>query len=107
MRTRWKAPCAAATLLGLVWATATAGQPEPRDAAADFDQPGLALVLRSPGGAATDARVARLAALYVPEGQTASPFLDTGPFEATFRGAIELDLNDWYRFSVRGLGAVR
>ena len=107
MRTRWKAPCAAATLLGLVWATATAGQPEPRDAAADFDQPGLALVLRSPGGAATDARVARLAALYVPEGQTASPFLDTGPFEATFRGAIELDLNDWYRFSVRGSGAVR
>ncbi len=107
MRIRWQALCAAATLLGLVWATATAGQPEPRDAAADFDQPGLALVLRSPGGAATDARVARLAALYVPEGQTASPFLDTGPFEATFRGAIELNLNDWYRFSVRGSGTVQ
>ena len=107
MRIRWQAPCAAATLLGLVWASATAGQPEPGDAAADFDQPGLALVLRPPDSTATDARVARLAALYVPEGQTASPFLDAGPFEAAFRGAIELNLNDWYRFSVRGSGAVR
>jgi len=107
LRIRWQAPCAAATLLGLVWASATAGQPEPGDSAADFDQPGLALVLRPPGSTTTDARVARLAALYVPEGQTASPFLDAGPFEAAFRGAIELDLNDWYRFSVRGSGTVR
>jgi mono/diheme cytochrome c family protein len=107
LRTRWLAHCAAVTLLGLAWAAATAGQPEPRDAAADLDQPGLALVLRSSHTAATDARIARLPGLYVPEGQTASPFLDTGPFEATFRGAIELDLNDSYRFSVRGAGAVR
>ncbi len=107
MRTRWLAPCAAVTLLALAWAASTAGQPEPRDAAADLDQPGLAFVLRSADTATTDARIARLPALYVPEGQTASPFLDTGPFEATFRGAIELDLNDSYRFSVRGSGAVR
>ena len=107
MRTRRQATWAAATLPALVWATATTAQPEPRDAAAGSDRPGLALVLRSPDGSTTDARVMRLLALYVPEGQTTSPFLDAGPFEATFRGAIELDLNDSYRFSVRGSGSVR
>ncbi len=75
--------------------------------AGGFEHPGLELVLRSLDSDATDARVARLAALYVPAGQAVSPFIDAGPFEATFRGAIELDLNDWYRFTVRGSGAVR
>ena len=32
-------------------------------------------------------------------------FYDAGSFEAIFRGAIELDLNDWYRFSVHGFRA--
>ena len=107
MRTRWQAPFGTAALLALAWAGATTAQPEPPDAAADFEQSGLALALRLPGSAATDARVARLLALYVPEGQNASPFLDAGPFEATFRGAIELDLNDSYRFNARGSGSVR
>ena len=72
-----------------------------------IDRAGLALVLRSAGNGATDARAARLAALYVPEAAAPGPFLDPGPFEATFRGAIELDLNDSYRFSVRGSGTVQ
>ncbi len=72
-----------------------------------IDRAGLALVLRSAGNGATDARAARLAALYVPEAAAPGPFLDPGPFEATFRGAIELDLNDSYRFSIRGSGTVR
>ncbi len=107
MRIRRQTPCAAATLLALVWAAAATAQPEPTEAALDFDQPGLALVLRSLDSAATDARVARILALHVPEGQTASPFLEPGPFEAAFRGAIELDLNDWYGFSVHGSGTVQ
>ena len=107
MRTCWQTPFGTAALLALAWAATATAQPEPRDAAADFDQPGLALVLRSSDSAETDARSARLLALYVPEGQSASPFLDAGPFEATFRGAIELDLNDSYRFRVRGSGSVR
>ncbi len=107
MRIRRQKPCAAATLPALVWAAAATAQPEPPAAALDFDRPGLALVLRSLDSAATDARVARLLALRVPAGQTASPFLEPGPFEAAFRGAIELDLNDWYRFSVRGSGTVQ
>ncbi len=107
MRIRWQALCVTATLVSLASASAaTAQQTESPDAAAVFDQPGLTLALSS-SNSATDARVARLAALYVPERQTASPFLDAGPFEATFRGAIELDLNDWYRFSVRGSGTVQ
>lgn len=106
MRTRSRASSAAATLLAFAWAATATAQREPPDAAADLDQPGLALVLRSPDGATTDARSARLLALYVPEGEAATPFLDAGPFEATFRGAIELDLNDSYRFSVRGSGSV-
>ncbi|MYF96753.1 MAG: hypothetical protein F4210_14840 [Holophagales bacterium] len=76
-------------------------------AAGDLDRPGLALVLRSRASEATDARVARLAALYVPEGEPSSPFLEPGPFEATFRGAIDLELNDSFRFAVRGNGGVR
>ena len=106
MRIRRQALCATATLVSLASASAATAQTESPDAAAVFDQPGLTLALSSSDNA-TDARVARLAALYVPEGQTASPFLDAGPFEAAFRGAIELDLNDWYRFSVRGSGTVQ
>jgi len=106
LRIRWQALCATATLVSLASASAATAQTESPDAGAVFDQPGLTLALSS-SDSATDARVARLAALYVPEGQTASPFLDAGPFEAAFRGAIELNLNDWYRFSVRGSGTVQ
>lgn len=97
---------AALPLLAAACVGPVTGQPT-ETATADFDQPGLELVLRSRGGDATDARVARLAALYVPEGEPSSPFLEAGAFEATFRGAIELDLNDSFRFAVRGTGGVR
>ena len=78
-----------------------------QDDAGRFGERGLELALRSLASGRTDARTARLAALHVPDGRPPSPFLDAGPFEATFRGAVELDLNDWYRFTVRGSGAVR
>ncbi|MCE2559303.1 MAG: hypothetical protein J4F98_12035, partial [Acidobacteria bacterium] len=67
MRIRWQALCAAATLVSLASASAATAQTESPDAAAVFDQPGLTLALSS-SDSATDARVARLAALYVPEG---------------------------------------
>lgn len=97
---------AALSPLAILCADPASGQPT-QPAADDLDRPGLELVLRSRGGDATDARVARLAALYVPEGEPSSPFLEPGPFEGTFRGAIELDLNDSFRFAVRGNGGVR
>jgi len=93
-------------LLAATSAGAVSGQPT-QPAAGDLDRPGLELVLRSRGGDATDARIARLTALYVPEGEPSSPFLEAGAFEATFRGAIELDLNDSFRFAVRGTGGLR
>ena len=97
---------AALSPLVILCAGPVSGQPT-RAVAADFDRSGLELVLRSRDGDAMDARVARLAALYIPEGQPPSPFLEPGPFEATFRGAIELDLNDSFHFAVRGNGGVR
>lgn len=54
----------------------------------------------------TDTRTSRLAALYVPTGQPASPFLAPGPFVATFDGFLNLRLRDTYTFSAEGRGAV-
>ena len=100
-----------AAVLLLASASASAGaaaaQPDAAVPGEGFDRRGLELVLRSLETGSTDARVARLAALYVPHGEAPSPFIDAGPFEATFRGAIALDLNDSFRFLVRGNGGVR
>ena len=52
-----------------------------------------------------DARRSRLIALYVPAEQPASPFLTAGAFEATFRGAVGLPLNDDRIFVARGRGS--
>ena len=92
-------------LVATAWAVAAAGQPGAPDAV--FEHRGLELSLRSLETGAIDTRVARLAALHVPRNQPASPFLHPGPFEATFRGAVEIDLNDSFRFTVRGNGGVR
>ena len=97
----------AALLLLATSASGGASQQAGDDRAGRFDLRGLELVFRSVATGEADVRAARLAALYVPDGQPPSLFLDPGPFEATFRGAVELDLNDRYRFTVRGSGAVR
>lgn len=102
---RGQRPCAAAVLVASIWAVAAAAQRGSPDAV--FDDPGLELSLRSLETGTTDTRLARLAALHVPRSQPASPFLDPGPFEATFRGAVEIDLNDSFRFTVRGTGGIR
>lgn len=102
-----RALVAAALLLLATSASEGASQQADDDRAGRFDSPGLELAFRSAATGETDVRAARLAALYVPDGQPPTPFLDAGPFEATFRGAVELDLNDRYRFTVRGAGAVR
>ena len=51
-----------------------------------------------------DARVSRLAALYVPAGATTSSFLPTGFFGATFSGELNLRLRSYVRFSAEGRG---
>src|SRR6476659_8848389 len=49
--------------------------------------PGLNLILTA--GQQSDARAVRLAALFVPAGQPASPFILAGPFTARFEGSIQ------------------
>ncbi len=61
----------------------------------------------SPAGSrARDHRVTRLAALYVPQGRPATPFLPPGPFKATFSGYLEVEFSDDYEFAVEGRGKV-
>lgn len=54
-----------------------------------------------------DLRRARLLALRVPAGEPATPFLEAGPFEATFQGALSLRLRSRLRFRAQGRGALQ
>jgi mono/diheme cytochrome c family protein len=58
-------------------------------------------------GGKTDTRAARLVALYVPAGQSPTPFLPVGPFTATWEAEIVSDLRAEYTFSVETSGVVR
>ena len=66
-------------------------------------RPGLLLRFQQ-GRQLTDARPARLAALHVPRGQPATPFLKAEPFRAEFDGFLRLDLGGEYSFTVKGTG---
>ncbi len=68
-------------------------------------QPGLAVTFSAAGK--TDARTARLAALYVPKGSPATPFLTAGAFKATFSGQIDSSLRAEYTFIVEVRGQVK
>jgi hypothetical protein len=54
-----------------------------------------------------DLRVARLAALYVPQGTPASTFTPAGPFKATFSGNLEMKLKDELSFALVGRGMIK
>lgn len=51
-----------------------------------------------------DTRVARIVALYVPEGSAVSPFLEAGPFVSKWEGYLNLKINDYFVFSAQGRG---
>lgn len=63
-------------------------------------------VLYTAGGK-TDAVTSRLAALYVPKGSPATPFLPVGPFKAVFRADIASQLRSEYTFAVEVRGQVK
>ncbi|MCG3196740.1 MAG: hypothetical protein GHCLOJNM_01216 [bacterium] len=65
---------------------------------------GTALVIRSEVSGAGDARPARLVAVHVPQGEPPTPFLPPGPFTATWKGFIEVDLRDRFQFAFEGTG---
>jgi mono/diheme cytochrome c family protein len=93
-------------LLGLL----IAALPQERPAAPPLpeakDQIVLGLTLHLEGGGVQDARDARLAALYVPEGSSPSSFVPPGPFKAVWEGFISVDLATDCEFSAAGNGSL-
>jgi mono/diheme cytochrome c family protein len=69
-------------------------------------EPGLTFGVTSAAGGAADLRTARLAALYVPDQESASPFIAPGPFTATWEGYITKDIWEKTTFSAEGSGAL-
>ena len=67
-------------------------------------EPGLFATFEANGK--RDARPSRMAALFVPSGMTATPFLEAGRFKATFDGALSIDARDDYRFAAKGRGTL-
>ena len=103
----------AAAVVVLVLAPSRAAQTPARGKAPAADAvagvPGLALTLEpidggGGGGGVTDTREARLVALYVPAGQTPSPFVPAGRFRATWEGNLNLKLRERYAFQAEGRG---
>lgn len=70
------------------------------------DKPHGLTVTYSAGGK-TDTTTSRLAALYVPKGASASPFIPAGAFKAVFRGDIESPLRSDHTFAVEVRGQVK
>jgi mono/diheme cytochrome c family protein len=66
---------------------------------------GLALTISS--GGKSDTRDARLAALFVPAGQAATPFVPAGQFTAKWEGAVDSPLREEYTFSADVLGTFK
>lgn len=69
------------------------------------DAAGLALVLKS--GAATDHQAAENVALYVPAGQSASPFVPAGKFTATWSGNVAVELRADFVFHAAFAGHLK
>ncbi|HEX4793685.1 MAG TPA: cytochrome c [Humisphaera sp.] len=73
------------------------------------DEAGITLTIQSlaansPKLPFSDTRVARLFALYVPAGTSATPFIEPGPFRATFEGDLNMRLRDFYSIFAEGRG---
>ena len=71
-------------------------------------QQGLALTFtdESQSTAPLDSRRARVLALYVPKGETPSPFMAPGRFHATWEGYLQPEIGGNYTFYAEGRGAV-
>lgn len=67
--------------------------------------PGLAVAFSANGK--TDTTTSPRAALYVRQGESTTPFLDPGPFRATWIGFINVELRSDYTFSAEHTGSVK
>ncbi|HEV7403571.1 MAG TPA: c-type cytochrome [Chthoniobacteraceae bacterium] len=68
---------------------------------------GAGLNLTFTSGGKSDARPARLAALFVPAGQAPTPFLAAGPFTARFEGALRSELRADCTFAAELSGTLK
>src|SRR5262245_53778931 len=68
-------------------------------------QPGLSVTYSA--GGKSDTTTLRLAALYVPQGSPASPFVPVGAFTAKITGDIDSQLRSEYTFAVEVRGQVK
>ena len=73
---------------------------------AAFAEFGLQLQLEDSKGN-KDAMSTRIGALYVKEGQPATPFLEPGPFKAQFTGKLKVEERSRVFFSFKGNGKVK
>jgi mono/diheme cytochrome c family protein len=69
--------------------------------------PGLMVRLKELRSQRTDSRIARLLALHVPSGESPTPFLHPGPFEAAWEGWLEIPEDDAYSFRFAGNGRIQ
>jgi mono/diheme cytochrome c family protein len=99
------------SLLALACLPARAQQPASAvKAPALADAPekvGQGLSVTFSAGGKEDTRPARLAALFVPEGQPVTPFLPVGPFKAVWTGNITSQLRATVNLEVKYRGTVR
>ena len=84
--------------------SARAQADNPAPAAANKLDTGLTLSFQNSAGETLDARPARLIALSVPAGQSASPLMPAGPFQATWTGVLANKIKDTIRFAAEGRG---
>ena len=76
-----------------------------QDGVEPAEAPGIRV--RFKAGDATDARVDDSVQLFVSAGQSPTPFLAGGTFEAVWEGFISVDLRDRYEFRVEANGAYK
>jgi mono/diheme cytochrome c family protein len=76
-------------------------------ALAQEQEPPTGLRVTFAAGEATDTLATPNIALYVPEGQPATPFLPPGRFTATWEGAVKIDLRGDYSFQATGRGSIK
>jgi cytochrome c2 len=71
---------------------------------AESDNRGLIIRFHQVQSPDNDSRLSRLLALYISHDEPPTPFLEPGPFQATWEGWIDIDEEDTYTFHFEGTG---
>ena len=96
-----------ALFAAFAWGAVTTAGPAQQAAPGDGRADGLLCTFDSRVDSSKDARLTDRVALEVGADETPSDLLPAGPFHATWRGVLELDLRSKLRFSARGTGRAK